>query len=69
MGITSRQLNTTKELRSLQDLSYRVWLHDPALLNFEASYGTLAWERGGPGNDKVRHSRQRSTKQMTSRER
>ncbi len=49
VGISRRPLDTVRELRSMQDLSYRVWLHDPALLNFEASFGTLAWERGGIG--------------------
>lgn len=33
----------------MQDLSHRVWEHSPSLLNFETSFGTLAWERGGQG--------------------
>lgn len=49
VGIVRRKLDPVDELRSLQDLSHRVWVHDPTLLNFEASFGTLAWERGGRG--------------------
>lgn len=37
------------ELRLLQDLGHRVWSHDPGSLNFEASFGMLAWERGDAG--------------------
>lgn len=53
MAIVRRRVDAVDELRSLQDLAHRVWLHDPALLNFEASYGTLAWERGGGGRCRV----------------
>lgn len=49
MGVVRRSLDAAVELRSLQDLSHRVWLHDPQLLNFETSFGSLAWERGGFG--------------------
>jgi GNAT superfamily N-acetyltransferase len=49
MGIVRRRIDAVAELRSLQDLAHRVWLHEPALLNFEASFGGLAWQRGGIG--------------------
>ena len=48
-GIVRRRIDAMAELRSLQDLAHRVWLHEPALLNFEASFGGLAWQRGRIG--------------------
>ena len=53
MVIIRRRVDAGAELRSLQDLANRVWLHEPALLNFEASFGGLAWERGGRGRCRV----------------
>ena len=49
MDVVRRLFDPAAELRALQDLSHRVWSHDARLLNFETSFGTLAWERGGTG--------------------
>ena len=49
MVVIRRRIDAAHELSSLQDLANRVWLHDLALLNFEASFGGLAWDRGGSG--------------------
>ena len=53
MVVIRRRIDAAHELSSLQDLANRVWLHDPALLNFEASFGGLAWDRGGSGRCRV----------------
>lgn len=53
VSLQRRRVDVADELRSLQDLAHRVWLYRPSLLNFEASFGTLAWERGGAGRCRV----------------
>jgi GNAT superfamily N-acetyltransferase len=37
----------------MQRLSARVWRRDPTRLNFDTSFGTLAWERGGDGRTRL----------------
>jgi GNAT superfamily N-acetyltransferase len=39
----------SSDLRRVQDLGHELWRADPARLNFETSFGTLAWEGGGVG--------------------
>jgi ribosomal protein S18 acetylase RimI-like enzyme len=47
--LSRRVIDPAVEFRVLQDLSFRVWRRDPACLNFETSFGILAWENGGGG--------------------
>ena len=54
MAFVPRRVDTAAEVRLLRDLGHRVWLDDPGLLNFEASFGMLAWERGGAGDGSLR---------------
>lgn len=41
------------DLRRLQDLCHELWRADQTRLNFETSFGTLAWEAGGYGRARV----------------
>jgi predicted N-acetyltransferase YhbS len=41
------------DLRRLQDLCHELWRTDGARLNFETSFGTLAWEGIGVGRERV----------------
>lgn len=52
MTNTRRRFEAT-DLRRLQDLCHELWRSDPARLNFETSFGTLAWEEGGVGRARV----------------
>lgn len=53
MSVVRRAFDRDRDLRLVQDLSHRVWRRDPGRLNFETSFGTLAWERGGEGQTRV----------------
>lgn len=50
---TKRRRFEASDLRRLQDLCHELWRSDPARLNFETSFGTLAWEGGGVGRARV----------------
>lgn len=47
--IQRRVLAPEEALPEILALAGRVWLQDPARLNFETSFGTIAWEGGGIG--------------------
>lgn len=49
MTITRRVLALPDALPEMLALAGRVWCQDPARLNFETSFGTIAWEGGGAG--------------------
>lgn len=50
---TTRRRFEPGDLRRLQDLCHELWRSDPTRLNFETSFGTLAWEGGGMGRARV----------------
>src|SRR5437867_3288425 len=50
---TRRPFDCDSDLRTLQDVSHRIWRRDPSCLNFETSFGTLAWEGCGEGRARV----------------
>ena len=50
---TTRRRFEPGDLRRLQDLCHELWRSDPARLNFETSFGTLAWEGAGVGRARV----------------
>src|SRR5947208_15018326 len=52
VDIRGRQLESS-DLRRLQDLGHAVWRHDSTRLNFETSFGTLAWQGDGAGRSRV----------------
>jgi predicted N-acetyltransferase YhbS len=43
----------SRDLRIAQDLSHALWQSDPARLNFETSFGTMAWEGISSGRASV----------------
>lgn len=50
--VTRRRFEPS-DLRRLQDLCHELWRSDPARLNFETSFGTLAWEAANGGRARV----------------
>jgi GNAT superfamily N-acetyltransferase len=50
---TSRRRFEESDLRRVQDLTHALWRREPSHLNFETSFGTLAWENGGFGRARV----------------
>lgn len=50
---TTRRQPGPEDLRRLQDLTHGLWGVDPTRLNFETSFGTLAWEGAVPGRARV----------------
>lgn len=50
---TTRRRFEPSDLRRLQDLCHELWRSDSARLNFETSFGTLAWEGAGVGRSRV----------------
>lgn len=53
MTTTTRRQVEPEDLRRLQDLCHDLWRVEPSRLNFETSFGTLAWEGAVPGRARV----------------
>ncbi|CAN5664686.1 hypothetical protein BH24ACT5_BH24ACT5_30650 [soil metagenome] len=51
--VISRRGAQESDGRGLLDLCHSVWQHDPARLNFETSFGTLAWEGPTAGRARI----------------
>jgi len=50
---TTQRRFEPSDLRRLQDLCHDLWRSDPGRLNFETSFGTLAWQGAAPGRARV----------------
>lgn len=51
--LTERRRVEPRDLRRLQDVCHELWRTDAARLNFETSFGTLAWAGMGVGRERV----------------
>ena len=52
MAITRRRAGPG-DLRRVQEMTHELWRTDPSRLNFETSFGTLAWEGADVGRERV----------------